>query len=157
MSRSDGECNANSVLKSSGSAFEGFITDEYTTLKPVSDRIFSTAVDASYTLTPPPSSLLTISNLSQLGSLFNYITIAQKVRTATIETFASDESASVQATLYKTAERVLEENGDVVNITYRLPNKHYIPVDMEYFKGTKNVSPPGVAEVFTPVDAPRSV
>ena len=144
-------------MKSSGSAFENFHTDEYTTLKPASDRIFSTAVDASYTLASPPSSLLTLSGLGQLGSLFDYSTITQSVRSATIETFALDESASVQATLYKTAEKVLAENKDIVDITYRMPNKHYIPVDMEYFHGTKNVSPPQVAEVFTPVDAPRYV
>lgn len=123
----------------------------------MSDRVFSTAVDASYTLTPPPTSLLTISNLSQLGSSFSYATIAQKVKAATIETFALDESASVQASLYRTAEKVLEENKDVGEITYRLPNKHYLPVDMEYFRGMKNVSPPEVAEVFMPVDAPRCV
>jgi len=142
------------LLKSSGSAFENFHTDEYTTLRPASDRIFSTAVDASYTLISPPSSLLTLSGLGQLGSVFDYSTIAQNVKSATIETFALDESASVQATLYKTAEKVLAENKDVVDITYRMPNKHYIPVDMEYFRGTKNVSPPEVAEVFVPVDAP---
>lgn len=92
-------------------------------LKPVSDRIFSTAVDASYTLASPPSSLLALSSLGQLGSLFDYSTIAQNVKSATIETFALDESASVQATLCKTAERVLAENKDIVdvriNITYR--------------------------------------
>ena len=114
-------------------------------------------MDASYTLASPPSSLLTLSGLGQLGSLFDYSTITQSVRSATIETFALDESASVQATLYKTAEKVLAENKDIVDITYRMPNKHYIPVDMEYFHGTKNVSPPQVAEVFTPVDAPRYV
>lgn len=33
------------VLKSTGSAFHGFFKDEFTTLKPVNDRIFSTAVE----------------------------------------------------------------------------------------------------------------
>lgn len=37
------------VLKSTGSAFENFLRDEYTTLGEVDDRIFSTAVDMSYT------------------------------------------------------------------------------------------------------------
>jgi urate oxidase len=50
---------------------------------------------------------------------------------------------------------VLKENEHVVDITYTLPNKHYIPVDLSFFRGTKNVSPPSVAEVFTPVAAPR--
>lgn len=59
--------------------------------------------------------------------------------------------------MYKTAEKVLAENKDVVDITYKLPNKHYIPVDMSYYKDTQNVNPPEVAEVFTPVAAPRYV
>jgi hypothetical protein len=36
------------VMKSTGSAFEGFVRDEYTTLGEVDDRIFSTAVDLTY-------------------------------------------------------------------------------------------------------------
>lgn len=35
------------VLKSTGSAFHGFYKDEFTTLKPVGDRIFSTAVECN--------------------------------------------------------------------------------------------------------------
>jgi len=41
------------VLKSTGSAFEGFVRDEYTTLKDVSDRIFSTAVECQYDIVIP--------------------------------------------------------------------------------------------------------
>ena len=36
------------VLKSTGSAFENFVRDEYTTLGEVDDRIFSTSVDLRY-------------------------------------------------------------------------------------------------------------
>ncbi|KAF8300125.1 uricase [Clavulina sp. PMI_390] len=144
------------VLKSSGSAFENFHVDEYTTLKPVSDRIFSTAVDTEYTLEIPPSELVTIEGLAKLGETVGYRTIAKNVKAATLETFAIDESASVQATLYKTAEKVLAENKAVVDITYRLPNKHYVPVDMSYFKSQdlENLNPPEKAEVFTPLAAP---
>ena len=38
------------------------------------------------------------------------------------------------------AERILEENGIVMEVEYRLPNKHYIPVDMRYI-GVDNLSP----------------
>ena len=37
------------VLKSTGSAFENLVRDEYTTLGEVDDRIFSTSVDLRYT------------------------------------------------------------------------------------------------------------
>jgi len=60
----------------------------------------------------------------------------------------------VQATLYKTAQQIIAENPTVASITYRLPNKHYIPVNLDFFK-LPNVSPPEVAEVFAPVEAPR--
>ena len=40
------------MLKSSGSAFENFVRDEFTTLVEVNDRIFSTAVDMQYTFSP---------------------------------------------------------------------------------------------------------
>lgn len=142
------------VLKSSGSSFEGFIQDEFTTLKPVSDRIFSTAVEAEYKLSVPASEMVSIAKLGELGKSMGYRTIANNVKDATMEIFALDDSASVQATLYKTAERVLAENKDVVDITYKLPNKHYIPVDMSYYKNTQNITPPEKAEVFTPVAAP---
>lgn len=142
------------VLKSSGSSFENFLTDEFTTLQPASDRIFSTAVDSSYNFAPPPSDLLTIDSLGNLGEKYDFIGVANDVKATTLEIFAEDDSASVQATLYKTAEKVLADNALVADITYKLPNKHYIPVDMSYYKGTQNVTPPEVAEVFTPVAAP---
>ena len=82
------------MLKTTGSAFEGFIQDDFTTLPPVSDRILSTAVDASYNF--PPSPGLTIDSLAAYGAENDFEGIAQKVRDATIETFAEDESASVQ-------------------------------------------------------------
>ena len=40
------------VLKTTGSAFESFVRDEYTTLVEVNDRIFSTSIDLSYKFAP---------------------------------------------------------------------------------------------------------
>lgn len=45
-----------------------------------------------------------------------------------------------QATLYKMGERVIAENAGVEEATYKLPNKHYIPVDMKYL-GVDNLTP----------------
>ena len=45
------------VLKSSGSAFENFVRDEFTTLVEVNDRIFSTSIDLKYVFDPIPVSL----------------------------------------------------------------------------------------------------
>ncbi|BGP03260.1 Uricase [Rhodotorula toruloides] len=136
-------------LKTTESAFEGYVFDEYTTLKPVDDRIFSTAVDCTYTIPISPSAL-SISALPKLGIDFDKI--YKSVVDTTLEIFATHNSASVQATLYNMCEKVLNDNKEVSDIKYELPNKHYIAPDLSFFK-LKNTDPKD-AEVFTPVDAP---
>lgn len=37
-------------------------------------------------------------------------------------------------------QRVIAENAGVESVTYKLPNKHYIPVDMKYI-GVDNTTP----------------
>lgn len=46
----------------------------------------------------------------------------------------------LQATLYKMGERVIAENRGVERVSYGLPNKHYVPVDMKYI-GVDNQTP----------------
>lgn len=92
------------VLKSTGSAFEGFVRDEHTTLVEVDDRIFSTAVDLSYTYAPFPVTKSTSLDAPELvapadsgaGSAWDGEAVATRARAATLEIFAVDESASVQ-------------------------------------------------------------
>lgn len=153
------------VLKSSGSSFENFIRDEYTTLPDVDDRIFSTSVDLSYAFAPitlpfpADDDKLAFSVLDDSseahGGVWDAEGVAASARKGTLEIFATDDSASVQATLYKMAQRMVSENKGVESATYVLPNKHYIPVDMRYI-GVDNVSPPN-AEVFVPIAAPSGL
>ncbi|KAG8879903.1 hypothetical protein FRB97_001321, partial [Tulasnella sp. 331] len=82
------------VLKSSGSAFEGFFHDEYTTLTPVSDRILSTAIEYEYTV--PVKEDLTIAGLGALGEKLKFKEVAMNAKKVTLDLFATDESASVQ-------------------------------------------------------------
>lgn len=93
------------VLKSTGSAFEGFIRDEYTTLVDVNDRIFSTSIDLSYVYRPFAVPALKDDLLLELevtgedakeGTAWESDTVADSARKITLETFALDESASVQ-------------------------------------------------------------
>ena len=156
------------VLKSTGSAFENFVRDEYTTLVEVNDRIFSTSVDLTYTYAPfavPQNAVVDAfalsDTLSAEGTAWDGNAVVGKARTATLEVFAQDESASVQvcsstpqlvdtlthhsfsyaqATLYKMGQRILAENGGVRSVRISLPNKHYIPVDMKY-AGLDNTTP----------------
>jgi len=143
------------VLKSSGSAFENFYVDEFTTLTPVSDRILSTSVECEYTI-QLPAGYLTIDGLAKLGETAKFTEVAVNAKKITLELFATDESASVQATVYKMAQKILEENATVQDVTYRLPNKHYIPVNLT-FMGLENMTPPEKADVFTPVESPSGL
>lgn len=143
------------VLKSSGSAFEDFYVDEFTTLVPVSDRILSTAVDYEYTFNLPTEPL-TIDGLAKLDREVKFSQVATSTKCITLDTFALDESASVQATMYKMCEQILEANPTVGSVTYRLPNKHYIPVNLAFMK-LENMSPPEKCEVFTPVESPSGL
>ncbi|KAJ3874895.1 uricase [Lentinula edodes] len=152
------------VLKSSGSSFTSFIRDEYTLLKEVDDRIFSTSVDLNYTFAPisisPPKDekkldiVIPALDQAEAGSVWD-ATVLDRARTITLEVFAEDESASVQATLYKMGQRIITENAGVQTVSYALPNKHYIPVDMRYM-GVDNLTPVK-AEVFQPVAAPSGL
>ncbi|KAG6816916.1 hypothetical protein H0H93_007632 [Arthromyces matolae] len=151
------------VLKSTGSAFTSFVRDEYTTLAEVDDRIFSTAVDLQYSFAainlPAPTDEKKLEfklGENVKGSVWDALGVAKRARDITLEVFADDDSASVQATLYKMAQLVLAQNTSVQSVTYALPNKHYIPVDMRYI-GLENVSPPSNAEVFMPISAPSGL
>ena len=104
------------VLKSSGSAFENFLVDDFTTLTrtwcsarstkntdilrsiAVSDRILSTAVDYEYTIILPPGPLM-IDGLAKLEGQANFTEVASSAKAITMDLFATDESASVQVGL----------------------------------------------------------
>lgn len=100
------------VLKSTGSAFENFYRDEYTTLAEVNDRIFSTSVDLSYTFSdiqlaaPTDEKKLNFviplqkGEVGYEGSVWDE-KVPARARAATLETFAVDESASVQVSFGK--------------------------------------------------------
>ncbi|KAL9714546.1 hypothetical protein Ac2012v2_002860 [Leucoagaricus gongylophorus] len=154
------------VLKSTGSRFEGFVNDEFTTLIPVHDRIFSTSIDLTYTFKPftvhhkmswegiPIPVREEEEEEEEEGGVWDEH-VASRVRKTTMEVFAMDDSASVQATLYQMGQRVIAENRGIQDVQYTLPNQHYIPVDMRYV-GLDNLTP-AVAEVFCPIAAPSGL
>ncbi|KAJ7653704.1 hypothetical protein DFH06DRAFT_524787 [Mycena polygramma] len=149
------------VLKTTESAFTGFVRDKYTTLKEVDDRILSTSIDLTYTFSPIDIPTPTDAELEEFtipaeipaGSVWD-TTVPANARTVTLDTFASDNSASVQATLFRMA-RLIAQNAHVQTVSYALPNKHYIPVDMAYL-GVENLVP-AQAEVFMPIATPSGL
>jgi urate oxidase len=119
------------VLKSTGSAFYGHIKDKYTTLPDVYDRIFSTEVTASYTW----RHFKDLTDVTKNAWLFDEA--FEGVKETTLITFATDDSASVQATLYKMTQIILAKFKDVQDVSYALPNKHYFQIDMCMFPFSK--------------------
>lgn len=110
------------VLKTTGSAFHGFVRDEYTTLPETWDRIFSTDVDASWKW----NTFADVAAVKSSASKFDHAWAA--ARNITLKIFAEDDSASVQATMYKMSEQILEAVPEVATVIYALPNKHYFEI-----------------------------
>lgn len=121
------------VLKTTDSAFIGFIRDRYTTLAEASDRIFATAVNATWRYrTAPPS----------WDSSF------QRIRETLLRVFAAHKSLAVQQTLHAMGSAALEECAEIDEITLQMPNLHRIPFNLQPF-GLENRS-----DIFVPTDEP---
>ncbi|HTX16430.1 MAG TPA: urate oxidase [Candidatus Baltobacteraceae bacterium] len=124
------------ALKTTKSAFEGFIRDSYTTLREDSGRIMSTAIRADWLY----------------GSAkLDFNRVWDSVRQTLLETFAAHDSLSLQHTLYAMGKAVLEEHDAIREIRLSLPNKHYNLADLSPFGMTN----PG--EVFVPTDEPHGL
>ncbi|KAL5615033.1 hypothetical protein BROUX41_005098 [Berkeleyomyces rouxiae] len=136
------------VLKSTGSAFHGFVTDEYRTLPDTFDRILSTEIDASWVWKFKCHDEL-VATVPKFDKAFD------DARKITMKIFAEDNSASVQNTMYKMAESILEAVPEVDTVLYTLPNKHYFEVDLSWHKGLKNTGRD--AEVYAPQSGPNGL
>jgi urate oxidase len=110
------------VLKSTGSQFWGYIHDEYTTLPETWDRILSTEVDATWRW----KSFGGLDAVKAGSSKFDEAWSA--AREITLKTFAEDNSASVQNTMFRMADQILAVMPQVEEVEYSLPNKHYFEV-----------------------------
>lgn len=137
------------VLKTTGSAFHGFVRDEYTTLPETWDRIFSTDVDASWKW----NNFSNVDAVKSFTPKFDQAWVA--ARNITLKVFAEDDSASVQATMYKMSEQILEAVPEVATVIYALPNKHYFEIDLSWHKGLKNTG--ADAEVYAPQSGPNGL
>lgn len=141
------------VLKSTGSMFYGFNQCEYTTLKETWDRILSTDVDASWTWIP--GKVAELAQVIALADKGEFDATFDAARTATLETFALENSPSVQGTMYNMSNRILKERPLVDSVSYSLPNKHYFELDLSWHKGLKNTGKD--AEVYVPASNPNGL
>jgi urate oxidase len=124
------------VLKTTGSAFSGYPKDRFTTLKETDDRIFSTIMVVRWrTASRDEAPTKTWEN----------------ARRALLETFAEQHSVSVQHTIHALGSAVLAACPAITEVSFSLPNKHYLLVDLSPF-GLTNEN-----EIFVPVDEPHGL
>ena len=121
------------VLKSTGSEFQGFPRDRFTTLPEATDRILATSVTATW---------------RYAAAGIDYDARYAGVRDTLLATFASVHSLALQQTIFEMGKAVLERYDDIAEVSLSCPNKHHFLVDLEPF-GLDN---PG--EVFFPADRP---
>jgi urate oxidase len=124
------------VLKTTDSAFENFLKDEYTTLKEDRNRILATSIRANWVYRE---------NAAEFDSAWH------GVRQALLEAFAGHDSESLQHTLYAMGESVLKKFPGIREIHLSLPNKHYNLVDLSPF----HLENP--KEIFLPTDEPHGL
>jgi urate oxidase len=121
------------ILKSSRSAFAGFLRDEFTTLPDTSDRLLATSLTATW---------------RYQDADVEFGTRWQAVRRILLEAFAEHDSKSVQHTLHAMGQAVLDSVDTVTAIRLVMPNKHHLPIDLSRL-GLENRN-----EVFVPTEEP---
>lgn len=125
------------LLKTTGSAFSGFLRDEYTTLPETRDRIMATTVVAAWGFA---------------AADVDHERLAAAVPATIAARFAShDDSESVQHTLDAMGSAVLDAHPEIVWIRFTLPNEHHVLADLAPY-GRDN---PDV--VFVATDRPFGV
>ena len=121
------------LLKTTDSEFHTFYEERYTTLKPTDDRIMASSVTAQW---------LHTDTSADWGASYD------RVLATLGSTFAGHHSLALQQTLYAMGENIIEEQPEIGEIRFSLPNKHHFVVDLTPF-GLKNEN-----EVFHADDRP---
>lgn len=121
------------VLKSTGSEFAGFLTDDYTTLRETHDRVMATSLNVRWRYTTTDC---------DWGRAYD------DIRQILVEQFASVHSLALQQTLFEMGKGVLEARDDVAEVKLSAPNIHHFAYDLERF-GLENNN-----EVFHADDRP---
>lgn len=112
------------ILKTHGSAFVDYWRDEYTTLKPASDRIMATKANLTWRFDP----------FYDTVSL-DHDRIYDKVKQTFCEQFAlHDSSQSVQHTIDVSGRAILNSIPELAAIELNCPNVHYLLSNLEPFK-----------------------
>ena len=122
------------ILKTTKSAFTGYIKDKLTTLKPATDRIFGTRATATWeyaTATP------------------DYAEVRARILAALLKEFSGHNSMSVQHTLFDMGKAALAAAPEIARIHLSMPNLHHLLADLSPFA----LDNPN--HIFVPIDEPH--
>lgn len=122
------------ILKTTKSAFTGYIQDKLTTLKPATDRILGTRLTAQWDYAAPAPV---------------YVQARARIVAALLREFAAHHSMSVQHTLFDMGKAALEAAPEIARITLAMPNLHHLLADLSPF-GQDNPN-----HIFVPIDEPH--
>jgi urate oxidase len=122
------------ILKTTKSAFTGYIKDKRTTLQPATDRIFGTSATMEWLFAPGAP---------------DYSTARARIVGALLRTFAAHDSKSVQHTLFDMGKAALEAAPEITRIKLTMPNLHHLLADLGPF-GQDNPN-----HIFVPIDEPH--
>ncbi len=122
------------ILKTTKSAFTGYIKDKLTTLKPATDRIFGTSATAEWRYS---------------SEARDYSDARARIVAALLRTFAGHDSMSVQHTLFDMGKAALAAAPEISNIKLTMPNLHHLLADLSPF-GQDNPN-----HIFVPIDEPH--
>jgi urate oxidase len=122
------------ILKTTKSAFTGYIKDKLTTLKPATDRILGTRATAKWDYAVPAP---------------DYPGARARIVGALLKTFAAHDSMSVQHTLFDMGKAALEAAPEIARIKLTMPNLHHLLADLSTF-GQDNPN-----HIFVPVEEPH--
>lgn len=122
------------ILKTTKSAFTGYIQDRFTTLKPATDRILGTRATITW---------------DYVSSMQNFAEVRARIIAAVLKEFAAHHSMSVQHTLFDMGKAALAAAPEIARIHLTMPNLHHLLADLTPF-GQDN---PNL--IFVPIDEPH--
>lgn len=122
------------LLKSTGSEFAGFRTDEFTVLAPTHDRMLATSLVAQWRFAATTA--------------VDWDAVYAGVRQRMVEVFATRYSKALQQTLFDMGKAALEAFPVLAEIRLAAPNNHHVDYDLGRF-GIENHG-----EVYHPDDRP---
>jgi urate oxidase len=122
------------MLKTTRSAFTGYIKDRLTTLKPATDRIFGTSATVVWTYASGEP---------------DYASVRFRILGSLLRTFAAHDSMSVQHTLFDMGKAALDAAPEIARIKLTMPNLHHLLADLSPF-GQDNPN-----HIFVPIDEPH--